>query len=527
VSIRVKILVLAGLAGVYANAQSTQAPNVYNVLSWSSVFNQNVLDSSGNKIGVLSNAVPNVFGFSSNASLSLANVGATLPMSNMQIDTQIIKVNNAINTSIATALGVIPIASPASGVIFRTDPVTGVDLPASSTLGPVFTERAETIGKHKWYIGITHEDFHFTSLNGHSLNGLQVLDTGGVKSGITNLAGQNLASTGNLLSYPATFDIGLDVRLSQDVAFITYGVTDRFDVSLGLPVVHAAVSARTWNGILYTGDGGAGQTGPTAQNPNCWCAGTFNPGAFVSPTTNFTLPQIGQTSLGKTGFGDLLVRAKGTVVDTGRVVVALGADVRFQTGDAANYLGTGTTSVKPFAAMSLYTHSLPHGIVFAPHFNVGWQFSGKSILGGQLQPNPLSAPTTNGTVQYDGAPLISSKDYLPDVFSWAVGSEVALGRHNTIIIDILGNQIGWIHGAPNLVMGSAQGFSPITLSSQPVTATGLMGSGTTSYSQYSGAFGYKARLVGNLVFTFNALVRFDNNGLTARFTPLYGLGYSF
>jgi hypothetical protein len=29
------------------------------------------------------------------------------------------------------------------------------------------------------------------------------------------------------------------------------------------------------------------------------------------------------------------------------------------------------------------------------------------------------------------------------------------------------------------------------------------------------------------VATFQALVRFDDNGLTARVTPLYGLGYSF
>ena len=48
-----------------------------------------------------------------------------------------------------------------------------------------------------------------------------------------------------------------------------------------------------------------------------------------------------------------------------------------------------------------------------------------------------------------------------------------------------------------------------------------------SFGQYSGAFGYKARIVGNLVVTFQEVVRFDNNGLTARVSPLYGLGYSF
>jgi hypothetical protein len=208
------------------------------------------------------------------------------------------------------------------------------------------------------------------------------------------------------------------------------------------------------------------------------------------------------------------------------MAVAVGGDLRFATGDAQNYLGTGTTSVKPFVAASLYAPAT-HGIVFAPHLNVGWQFSGQSVLGGQLQANTLSATMNDGSgsVVYNGAPLTATKGYLPDVFSWALGSEVAIGRRNTLIVDVLGNQIGWIHGAPSLIEGSATGFSPTSL--QNVTASGLTGTGTTSFSQYSAAFGYKIRLAGKLVFTFSALVRLDNNGLTSRIAPLYGLGYSF
>ena len=70
------------------------------------------------------------------------------------------------------------------------------------------------------------------------------------------------------------------------------------------------------------------------------------------------------------------------------------------------------------------------------------------------------------------------------------------------------------------------GFSAPVGSITP-QANGFVATGTGSYGQYSGAFGYKTRLIGNLVASFQALIRFDNNGLTARFTPLYGLGYSF
>jgi hypothetical protein len=526
-----KCLVAAAfvIGSVPLKAQSLPAPNVYNVLSWSSVFNQTVYNSGGTRIGTLNQAVPNVFAFGANgATTTFSNFAATpysSPIANFKVDTSIVQVNNAVNSSVATALSIIPLFSPASGVIYHTDPATGVELEGDATLGTVFTERGETIGKRKWYLGVTHQDFHFTSLNGRSLNSLQVLYTGGTASGVTNPAG-----TGNIASYPATFNIGMDVRISQDVAFITYGVTGRFDVSVGLPMVHAAVAARTYNGILYEGGGlTAESTGQSPNpNPNCWCAGTFNPGALIMNNTslNFTEPIIGQSSLAKTGFGDMLVRLKGTVVHNQHMAVAVGGDLRFATGDAQNYLGTGTTSVKPFVAVSLIAPAT-HGIVFAPHVNVAWQFSGQSVLGGQLQPNTLSATMNDGsgTVVYNGAPLTATKGYLPDVFSWAVGSEVAFGRRNTFIVDLLGNQIGWIHGAPSLVNGSASGYSPTTLQSVPVS--GLTGTGTTSFSQYSAAFGYKVRLVGKLVFTFSALVRLDSNGLTARFAPLYGLGYTF
>jgi hypothetical protein len=66
-------------------------------------------------------------------------------------------------------------------------------------------------------------------------------------------------------------------------------------------MVHSAVAARTYDGTIYAGNG-AGTLGST-----CWCANTFTPG---SP--KLIQEQIGQASYGKTGFGDLLVRAKGT-----------------------------------------------------------------------------------------------------------------------------------------------------------------------------------------------------------------------
>ena len=509
-----KVLVVATIASGLASGQS---PSVSQVLMYSATTpGLNVPTLNGTNSFTLSRAVPSVY--TENVRSTNINDPAftdiILNGANFTVSQNIVQLNNALNASIATALSIIPLSSPASGVIVRKDPTTGAELPVSSTLGPIFTERAETIGKGKFYIGISNQNFHFTKFNGTSLNALSVLYTGG-----------DTSKVGSFTTVPATFGIGMDVRLSQDIAFITYGATDRFDVSLGLPMIHAAVAARTYNGTIYGGNGFL------SNGSACWCVSTFTPGY---PT--LSMPTINQTSMSKTGFGDLLVRLKGTVVRRPGVVVALGGDVRFPTGDEQNYLGVGTTTVKPFAAVSFYSKPLRNNIVLSPHFDIGWQFSGKSTLGGQLQGTALTQSTAGGTVNYIGAPFIATKDFLPDVMTWAVGAELALGKHNTVVFDLLGNQVGWIHGIPsassqtisNLALptsinGDATGAAVPTKGS----ATGLVSDGRVSYGQYNASIGYKTRIAGNLVANFNLLLRLDNNGLSARVTPMFGLGYSF
>ncbi len=105
---------------------------------------------------------------------------------------------------------------------------------------------------------------------GSSLNPVTMLDKGGVATTL-QAGGQTL------VTFPATINVKMDLRLSQNVAFLTYGVTNRIDVSVGLPVVHAAFSSQTYNGLIYVGDGVGDQAGIT--QPNCWCIDTFTPGS--------------------------------------------------------------------------------------------------------------------------------------------------------------------------------------------------------------------------------------------------------
>ena len=507
---------------VRGHAQS-QPPDLYHVLMDSAI-----VPGTGN--------FPNIYSYNG-APIDLATCGAcpTLGMaSNFGTSAgphSIVGLTSSLNATVATELSVIPLASPASGVITKVDPATGAELPASSTLGPIFTERAETIGKGKFYIGVSNQDFHFTSFNGTTLRPLRLLDTAGDTSTVS-LNGTPLKS------FPATSDVGMDLRLSQNVAFLTYGVTNRFDLSVALPVVHAAISANTFNAQIYTGNGFANGSnlnsnyGNGSGTGNCWCVDTFTagspPGSPSTPTgAGLSFSQVNSAALGKTGLGDVLLRFKGTVLERRNVAVGLGADLRMPTGDEKNFLGTGAWAVKPFMAISFYTKPWNNWLVLSPHINVGWQIAGKSILGGQLNPTQQSTPPPPPTVF--GQPLTSTKDYLPDVFSWAVGSEVALGKRNTVVVDLLANEIGWIHGIPGMTLQTITNVPLVqatTNTATNVSASGFVSAGRTSFGQYSGAFGYKARLAGNLVGTFNMLVRFDHNGLRAHTVPLFGLSYT-
>jgi len=488
------------------NALAQNAPNVSQVLMYSTVTNTNIGPQFSQN---LNGGGTNLSGSLPHSLFSIYRVQSNDPGNLAAFQTSPTALNSAISSAIGVALALIPVASPTSATINKIESTGAQNGPG--TLGPILTERAETIGKHRWFLGISYQDFHFTSINGKSLNGLSILYAGGEPTGFK-------AGSGRTTSAPMTFNVGLDVRLSQSLAFFTYGLTDRVDISVGIPMVHSAVAATAYNAQVFTGDGLGG--GGTQPGSNCWCMNSLSPATFQTSQA-----YIGQSALAKTGVGDLLVRVKGAVIDTSRGVVSVGTDLRFATGDASNYLGTGTTTVKPFLAASLASKA-SNGIVFSPHFNIGWQFSGKSQLGGALNGSPQTANVSGVQVPYFGAPLIVTKDYLPDVLQASIGAEVALRSRSTVVVDLIGNEIGMIHGAATVHQDSQPGFSPFGPFA-PANAVGMDDGGRTSFKQFSGAFGYKARITRNLVAAFNALVRFDNRSLTARFVPLYGLSYTF
>src|SRR6266576_3673538 len=69
-----------------------------------------------------------------------------------------------ITSAISTSIGNVPIATTSGGVTFRFE--GGIPVKTSLSSGPIFAERAQTLGRGRAAVGIGHTAFQFTSLRG-------------------------------------------------------------------------------------------------------------------------------------------------------------------------------------------------------------------------------------------------------------------------------------------------------------------------------------------------------------------------
>jgi hypothetical protein len=368
-----------------------------------------------------------------------------------------------VNTALGTQIATLPFASPGAGFIYNFNSAAGVFERSSDSFGPVLTERAETIGRHKLYVGFSYQNFSFDKVDGVPLNAFPGVlrheqETGALyeKDSITTLA-------------------SIDLKMNQFTAVATFGVTDRLDVSAAIPLVNAhfgLVSSATIQRVAPP-DPVFGQAHYfDQQNPDT------STKAVYAMNNNAT------------GIGDVNLRVKWTAFRSERTAIALAGDVRLPTGEALNFLGSGGLGIRPFLALSYSTRRL------APHVNIGYQWNGRSILAGD--------------------PNVDRKGKLPDAFTYAAGFEVAATRHLTFASDLLGQHLFSATRLERAVYPDALGRN--------FPETRLR---NASYELLSGAVGAKVNLNRTLLLTGNVIFRLNDTGLTARVIPLVGLSWAF
>ncbi len=371
-----------------------------------------------------------------------------------------------VNIALTGQLTVVPVPSPASGFTYKFDPATGTFVRSTRSFGPILSDRAETIGRSRVAVGFNSQFFSFDRLDGVSLRSIPAV-----------FRHDDYRTTGGRSDVIATVNT-IGASVTQFTGALTYGVTDRVDISLAMPIVRTHLSllsnatiqrvgTGTNLGVHYFHDDAAADRHGTARQ-------------FFTEAT-------------ATGVGDLLVRAKSTLVREGGRAMAAGVDLRLPSGDEENLLGSGAFGVRPFVAFSSSYRAL------APHANIAYQWNGESLLAGDIR--------------------AGRKADLPDQFVYAVGTDLSVNDRLSLVADVIGQRV---ISSPRLSTFDFVASGP----AGTVTLRDL-GFHSASYWATNGSIGLKANVAPRLLINFNMRFALGNSGLTDRLAPLIGAEWAF
>src|SRR5262245_39536171 len=230
---------------------------------------------------------------------------------------------DTISTLLRSELTSLPVTSSASGFTYRTAPdLGGVPVRSTTTFGSFFTERSLTIGQRQLSFAATYQGVSFNEIDGRDLRD-----------------GTLRATASRLTSDQVPFDVEtVTMRIHADTFTVqaNYGITERLEVGAALPLERLTLTGERID--TYRGT-------PLLQ-------------ASVSANAS--------------GAGDMVVRGKLNVLQRGPSGIAIGAEGRLPTGNSANLLGAGETTVKPRVMLSMETSHV------AVDGNVGYAFGGFS-----------------------------------------------------------------------------------------------------------------------------------------------------
>lgn len=375
------------------------------------------------------------------------------------------------NSELATQLATFPLASSAGGFAYRYDPALGAFTRATQSFGPIYTERADTIGKGKFNLGVNYSHFTFDRIDDLSLT------RGDLKLVFTHIDVPSYVK-GDVITATLRVDVTADVT-----AFVlTYGLFDRLDVGVAVPLERVDLTAKTEAVVqrLATQDNAAIHR-------------------FADGSSSETFEARGSAN----GIGDILVRAKYQFL-RGRAGggLALVADARLPTGEERDLLGTGTTLAGGFLIGSLQLGT------FSPHVNGGYTWS-------------------------------SNESTIPNQITYAGGFDWAVHPRVTFIVDVLGRTylnsqtVSVVTQEYTAVTGDNLGGAcrcepegenpPRTIH----RSFSRLASSETDLSTLLGSIGFKVNPIGNLLITANVLFPLNRKGLQDSISPLFALDYSF
>ena len=264
--------------------------------------------------------------------------------------------NGSLISFLTTSLGVsvsnIPISATSSGTTFRFE--AGVPIPTSTSAGPIFAERGQTLGRGRVYVNVSVTGFDFANLRGVDLDAIRFnfthvnVDFPGCDTigggGDCSLHGFPLLENDVI-----ELDLALDMQVRSIAFVLTYGLLDWIDVGVALPIITTTIRGTSVAQVVPFG-------GPTAFH------------FFAGTTDNPELQASRFVEGSATGIGDIVTRAKFGISESPRTKLAILADARFPTGRDEDFLGSGNFSFRGLGVLSSQFGN------FSPHLNMGYLY---------------------------------------------------------------------------------------------------------------------------------------------------------
>jgi hypothetical protein len=220
-----------------------------------------------------------------------------------------------------------PAISTVPGFTYRYNPTLLSFERSSGSLGPVFVERPQTLGRGKFDLGMSYMFIDFDELEGRNLNRLKFRLTHNDCCNDRNPP----PSPGTPVFENDTADIffrKFTLRSHVVSIFATYGITDRWDVNVLLPVVFTSVKLRAR--AVLNNESGEGEHFFDAEDE------------ITAETRSISDDAV--------GFGDLQLRTKYRLLSGEHFNLASFFSLRLPTGKKNDFQGLGDVTLMPMLA---------------------------------------------------------------------------------------------------------------------------------------------------------------------------------
>jgi hypothetical protein len=299
----------------------------------------------------------------------------------------------AFSASIAEAVRQVPVAAGAPSFIYRFNSAVDSYERLTGVPGPLFTERALTLGKGQFDFSIGYSYIDFSDLNGTDLDNIRspallgaVFTDEGVPFRQPSLPGVVLGPGEEVFSAPSSLSLirtQIDLQAHVIVPTLRYGLTNNWEIGLSIPIVNTFLRAK--NGIeqivdldsasahfLFVGD---------TQGNFLRRIGFFDHAGNLlqREALPFIKSRRSPVPLSKaagsaTGVGDITLRTKYHFWRSELGGAALGLNLQLPSGEVKDFHGTDETHLSTF----LYVSQV-FGERFEPRLNIGVDFNADDV----------------------------------------------------------------------------------------------------------------------------------------------------